>query len=192
MRYGLAMTTKTRASTVHQLKVTLKGAKPPIWRRLLVPSNITLLELHNVIQVAMGWDDCHLHEFEVGGVSYGQGDLGGWGPPPKNETTAKLAHIAPAESRFLYLYDFGDSWEHVIDVEKVVAREPGKTYPTCLSGRRACPPEDCGGVWGYADLLKAVQDPTHDEHWKLLDWLGAFDPEEFDLQAVNHRLSRLA
>lgn len=186
-------TTKTRTGTVHQLKVSLNGARPPIWRRVLVPSGITLAELHAVIQVAMGWYDDHLHEFEIGGVRYGQSDLGEWGPAPRNEATVKLERIAPTGSRFTYTYDFGDSWEHTIDVEKVVDRERDKTYPSCVTGRRACPPEDCGGIWGYAELIEVVGDPTHDEHEEMLDWLGGgFDPDQFDARTVNERLARLA
>ncbi len=195
MRYGPPMseTTQTRTGTVHQLKVTLKGAKPPIWRRLLVPSSITLMQLHEIIQEAMGWYNCHLHEFEIDGICFGPDDLDGWDPQPKNEATAELARLAPAGSRFTYLYDFGDSWEHVIDVEKVVAREPGQTYPACLTGRRACPPEDCGGVWGYAELLQVVADPTHEDHEEMADLLDDdFNPATFDLQAVNRRLRCLA
>src|SRR5205823_12122128 len=116
--------------------------------RLQVPSSMTLGELHRAIQVAMGWDDAHLHEFIIGATRYGNDDGGGWGPAPKDESRAKLARVAPAGARFRYDYDFGDDWQHEIVVEKVQRAAQGTTYPVVVSGRRACPPEDGGGVWG--------------------------------------------
>ena len=191
------MTTAKRApaqpATIHQLKMTLSRIRPPIWRRIQVPSDITLVRLHQVIQVTMGWIDYHLHQFEVGGLVYGDLSLNddGWFDV-LNERTARLARVAPsAKSRLRYQYDFGDDWEHVILVEAVLPPAPGVRYPICLKGKRACPPEDCGGPWGYANLLEAIADPAHPEHSDLLGWLGKpFDPEAFDLEAINQRLAR--
>lgn len=181
--------TGKRSPTVHQLKITLRGTSPPVWRRVQVRSSTTLGELHRVIQMAMGWEDCHLHEFDVGGTRYGTDDGEGWGPPPKDEWRSKLARVAPAGSRFRYEYDFGDSWEHDVAVEKVLPAEPTTVYPVCLAGRRACPPEDCGGVWGYSEMLAALDDPDHKEHESHLEWVGGvFDSEAFDPGEVNTRL----
>jgi hypothetical protein len=186
---GMAASSSSTAK-VHQLKVVLQGAEPPIWRRLQVPASMTLAELHAVLQVAMGWEDCHLHQFEIAGVTYGVDDGEGWGPAPKDERRARLDRVARKGTRVVYQYDFGDSWEHDIDVEDVIAAEEGKAYPICVDGERACPPEDCGGIWGYEEFLAAVADPDHDEHDRFLEWVGEeFDPERFDLAAVNRALA---
>lgn len=175
-----------KARSVHQLKVTLRGTSPPVWRRLHVPSSMTLGTLHRAIQVAMGWDDSHLHEFVIGGTRYGNDDGGGWDSPPKNESTARLARVARPGDRFRYDYDIGDNWQHEIVVEKVMPAAPGTTYPVVVRGRRACPPEDCGGVGGYAELLGVLADPDDEQHEELLEWVGGpIDPEAFDIDSVN-------
>ena len=181
------MSAKNQPVSVYQLKVTLKKSKPPIWRRVQVESNINLCRLHQIVLVAMGWTDSHLHQFNIYGELYGT-------PDPDfevtNEKTIKLDQVvSEAGEKFVYEYDFGDSWEHVILVEKILQLETGVNYPICLGGKRACPPEDCGGIWGYGDLLEAIQDPTHPEHKDMLEWLGgSFDPEEFDVDIVNQKL----
>ncbi len=174
--------------SVHQLKVTLRGLRPPVWRRLQVLSSTTLGEFHHVIQVAMGWYGGHLHEFVIGGMRYGSDDGDGWDGPPNDEWRARLARVAPLGTRFRYDYDFGDDWQHDIVVEKVLAAIPGATYPVAITGRRACPPEDCGGVWGYAELLEVLAAPDHEQHAEMLGWAGgAIDPDEFHLDEVNAR-----
>jgi hypothetical protein len=174
---------------IYQIKVTLKGSKPPIWRRIQVPGDIRLDKLHRVLQVVMGWDDYHLHQFIVGGEYYGEPhpDYEMWGPEMRDETRVSLRQIAPQEkSRFVYEYDFGDGWEHVLLVEKILPPEPGVDYPRCIKGKRACPPEDVGGIWGYYDFLETIANPDDPEHDDLLDWIGGeFDPEHFDLDEVN-------
>jgi pRiA4b ORF-3-like protein len=179
--------------SVYQLKVTLSGSEPPIWRRVQVPGDISLARLHAVLQLAMGWHNSHLHQFSVGDTRYGEPDPAVAELEFRNERTAKLNQVAPnANDRFIYEYDFGDSWEHEIVVEATVPPEPVARYPVCTGGERACPPEDCGGFWGYAELLEAVQDPEHPNHEEMLDWLeGDFDPEAFDLNEVNRRLRNL-
>jgi Plasmid pRiA4b ORF-3-like protein len=173
----------------YQLKVTIVGTKPPVWRRVLVPEDITLARLHGVFQAAFGWWDCHLHEFEIDGVRYGIDDGEDW-RPPKDERRARLGNVAKAGSSFLYVYDFGDDWRHKVVVEKVLAGAAGRKYPSCTGGRRACPPEDCGGVWGYEEFLAAIGDPEHDEHESMLEWVGgSFDPEAFDPADFEHRLN---
>ncbi len=173
---------------IYQLKVTLRGSKPSIWRRLLVPADLTLGDLHAILQVAMGWTDSHLHEFQVGDERYGE-------PAPEmevvDEDRVRLSKVIPGEKfKFRYEYDFGDSWEHVVLVEKVLPAELGRSYPTCLKGKGNCPPEDCGGIWGFADFLAAMADPNHPEHEPLKEWSGGdYDPEEFDLAEVNRILA---
>jgi Plasmid pRiA4b ORF-3-like protein len=180
----------TTTQTVHQLDVTLNDIEPRIWRRIEVPSSITLAALHDVIQRAMGWQGYHLHQFEIGDTVYGVDDGEGWGPDAVDENRARLADVAPEGTVFTYEYDFGDSWQHSIKVVQVAA--PATTsYPRCVAGERACPPEDCGGAWAYAELVEALADPRHEQHGELLEWVGdSFDPAEFDLAQVNARLAR--
>lgn len=170
------------SGSVFQLKVTLNATKPPIWRRVLVEGNSTLDHLHEVIQAAFGWWNCHLHEFQVGRTRDGAPDPDeDWGQPPKDERRTRLDAIASAGSSFRYTYDFGDNWDHRIIVEKVQPAAPGMSVPACIDGRRACPPEDCGGTWGYRELLEILADPTHPEHDERQEWMGRpFDPEAFD------------
>jgi hypothetical protein len=183
--------TKTDAP-IYQIKVTLKGSKPPIWRRIQVRGDINLGKLHTILQEVMGWEDYHLHQFIVGRTYYGVPHPD-FGFDMRDESRVKLNQIAPGEGfKFLYEYDFGDSWEHVLLVEKVLPPEQGQHYPVCIKGKRACPPEDVGGVWGYAEFLEAIQNPDHPEHEDYLEWIGGdFDPEGFDLDGVNAGLRRL-
>jgi hypothetical protein len=175
--------------TVYQLKATILDIKPPVWRRIVVPAEITLSRLHDVLQAAFGWWDCHLHEFEIDGSRYGIDDGEGW-EPPKDERRARLNAVAKDGSSFIYVYDFGDYWRHKVVIEKVTAAAPGARYPVCVGGRRACPPEDCGGPWGYEGFLEAIQDPDHEEHDEMLEWVGGhFDPDAFDPADFEHRLN---
>jgi hypothetical protein len=182
----------TPARTVHTIKVTLAGSQPPIWRRLQVPSAITLRALHDVLQAAFGWENYHMWVFET--------PLGRCGLPDRNleisnAAAKRLDQVAPRPSdRLSYTYDFGDDWEHAILVEAITSAEPGIAYPRCLAGRRACPPEDCGGIWGYDDLIAILTDPEHEEHQERLEWLGLdsadqFDPAAFDPAQVNTALA---
>lgn len=180
---------------IHKIKVTLKGSQPPIWRRLEVPSGTTLQRLHHVIQAAFGWQDYHLWVFEtqLGPFGIADPDLG-----HRSAASKKLADVAPVTgSRLHYTYDFGDDWEHDILVEAVSEGEPGVSYPRCVTGRRAGPFEDCGGIWGYQALLEILADPAHEEHAESLEWLGLdsadqFDPNAFDLADINLALSGYA
>lgn len=163
---------------------------PPIWRTLDVPGNLTLHNLHEVLQVAMGWENAHLYLFQVGRQVYGEPSRE-WAMPVADATAMTLAEIAAKTSAFTYEYDMGDSWVHEITVEQT--REGnGEDRPRCTGGARACPPEDCGGLPGYEGFLTAITDPRHEEHEALLEWVGGqFDPEAFDLTAVERVLSRL-
>jgi hypothetical protein len=181
--------------TVHRIRVTLAGSRPPIWRRLEVASTITLRALHDVLQAAFGWEDYHMWVFESPLGRYGVADRE---LHIANAAARRLGQVAPApQDRFSYTYDFGDDWEHAILVEAVTQAEPGIAYPRCLAGRRACPPEDCGGIWGYGYLLEILADPKHEEHEDRLEWLGLdsadqFDPTAFDLAQTNTAVSSLA
>ncbi len=178
---------------IYQLKVTLEDIRPPIWRRIEVAGDTPLAKLHRILQTAFGWHNSHLHAFGVGETTYGAPhpdfDDGGM----KNERRFKLCDIAPdVKSKFRYEYDFGDGWLHLAQVEKIFDAAPDGVYPLCIKGKRACPPEDCGGPPGYDLFLEAIADPEHEEHNDLLEWVGgAFDPEAFDQNAVNQALRRL-
>lgn len=172
----------TNTEPAVQLLVRLQEIEPAIWRRLVVPQSLTLGELHGVIQTAMGWQNHHLHLFEIAGISYG--DVEDMDGPLGDEKTVTVGEAAAAATEFSYDYDFGDGWSHDIRVEGV-----GSSAARVIDGARACPPEDCGGPWGYQRLLEVLADPTHEEHADLLEWLGKpFDPEAFDLAETNANL----
>ncbi|MBI4547211.1 MAG: plasmid pRiA4b ORF-3 family protein [Ignavibacteriae bacterium] len=181
---------------VYQLKITLKHSQPPIWRRVQVPANISLHQLHQVIQVVMGWTNSHLHQFIVHGVFYGDDDpefgLGSEMEFVSEHQTDLDQMVSTEKEKFIYEYDFGDGWEHQIVLEKILPPEPNRNYPTCLTGKRACPPEDVGGVWGYDSFLETIKNKKHPEHRAMLEWVGGpFDPEEFKLEEVNEELKNL-
>ena len=186
----------TEESSIYQLKITLKNIRPPIWRRVLVPGYYTLRQLYVVIQVAMdGWNGGHLHEFEIDEQHYGEPPAPGegWGVAIVDEARVKLSNVVRGEkAKFLYTYDFGDDWQHEILVEKILPVDAKINYPICLKGKRACPPEDCGGSWGYAELLEILADPTHPEYEERCEWLiEDFDAEFFDIESVNTDLARI-
>jgi len=182
--------TRGESPEVLQVKVVLRGFDPPVWRRVALSVNASFAQLHEVLQQAMGWQDCHLHEFRVGAVICGLPDPDG--PPGLlDERQQGLSpHFAQGTSG-LYLYDFGDGWEHELLVERVEPADPAVAYPICTAGARACPPEDCGGAVGYQELLEALADPRHPAHETMKTWVGGdFDPEGFDRNMVNRRLQR--
>ena len=172
-------------SNIYQLKVQLEGAtKPPIWRQLQVPQDISLYLLHSCIQGAMGWDNGHLHQFIINGQYYGipfsedDDDMA-------DERLVKLESVLQREkAHIIYEYDFGDGWMHRVTLEKILPTDVHQKYPLLIEGKGACPPEDCGGVWGYEDLKETLSNPDHEEHEEMLEWLGveAFDPTQFDLK----------
>jgi len=184
--------TEDNKTKVYQLRISLIGSKPEIWRRVLVSGKTTLAKLHKIIQQLLNWEDDHLHEFVVAGVHYTSphpDDL----VPSQDEKGVHLFEVAPREGQmFLYVYDFGDNWEHVVLVEKILKDDPrfgGK--PVCIGGENAGPPEDSGGVDGYYEMLKAIKDKQHPEQEEIKEWLGDFDPRAFDLAWVNRVLSRM-
>lgn len=174
---------------LRQFRIELPVEGPPVWRSLVVPLDVTLYKLHRIIQVAMGWQDYHLFQFNVKGFNIGEPDAdypGTWLPAK----AFRLWHVLQAAPReFSYEYDFGDSWRHIVRVGKAVKPDEDTRYPLCLDGARACPPEDSGGAGGYAQLLEALADPTHPEHHDYRVWAGEdFDPEAFSVDKVNRRL----
>ncbi len=181
-----------KAADILQIRIELEGLEPAIWRRVRVPASIMLGKLHRVIQVAMGWTDSHLHEFDIGGKRYGLSD------PDEDlpyeiitETKIRLDAALSGRKTFTYLYDFGDSWEHQLKVEKTLPVS-ALPHPVCEAGEHACPPEDVGGAPGYIDFVHAIADPHHPEHQGMLEWCGgAFDPRAFDIDRINRQLKRI-
>ncbi len=184
----------SRKDTILQFKVTLRGVRPPVWRRIQVPATYTFWDLHVAIQDSMGWRDYHLHLFRVVpgprrrslriGIADDDGFLGdpvslpGWDIPVAR-------YLNRRGQRAKYVYDFGDGWQHSLLLERVLPREAGVAYPRCLDGRRRCPPEDVGGVPGYEEFLEALRDPQHGAHEEYLVWVGgSFDPAAFDAESV--------
>ena len=185
------------SSPVYQLKITLQGAKPPIWRRIQVPGITTLALLHEVIQICMGWTDYHLHQFIIEKTKYTLPDSDGDLLGSRDERSFTLqALAAKLEPHFQYIYDFGDDWQHRIQVEKILAAGEGHPYPVLLAGKRACPPEDIGGLPGYLELLEISGDPESEEFETTMAWLGEdFSPESFDraeIAEINMRLKGLS
>ena len=177
---------------IFQLRISLADVTPEVWRRVALPGAYTLDRVHRVIQYAMGWQNYHLHSFEIEGVQYGEPDPEGE-LELRDELEARLDAVAGKDSHFVYTYDFGDWWEHEIAVEAIHPAEPDERYPVCLEGGRACPPEDVGGAYGYSGFLAALADPTHPEHAAMREWVGKpFDPEQFDREFVTTLLRRLA
>ncbi len=178
--------------TAYVTKISLAGAKPAIWRRFCVPGEISLDRLHDVIQIVMGWHECHMHRFEIDGKRYTEApedmELEG-----TEESEFRLCDLVlRVKTKFVYEYDFGDGWTHELAVEQIDEVPKGhRACIGCMDGKRACPPEDVGGVDGYAEFLTALKNPKHPEHEHYLDWCGGeFDPNAFDPDAVNLELAR--
>ncbi|SDP02810.1 pRiA4b ORF-3-like protein [Lutimaribacter pacificus] len=175
-----------------RLHVSLAEIDPPIWRRLVVPSDWTLDRLHLVLQAAFSWTDSHLHEFRIGGLRYGDPDQledGFGGPQIFDYTGVRLADFTGQDLTFNYLYDFGDDWTHVIRIEEWLSLDPLPRHAECTEGARARPPEDVGGPWSYADFLETTRDPNHEDHSSNLRWAGGhFDPDWFDKELINKDL----
>lgn len=171
---------------VYQIKVTLRDTKPPIWRRLEVKSDMRLSQFHAVLQTVMGWTNSHLHEFQVGEERYGepmdddQGEM-------QDEHRRKLRDVlSGVRSKMMYTYDFGDNWEHVITLEKILPVMPGMKYPSVTGGKRKCPPEDVGGIPGYYRFLAVIRDPKHEEYRDMMEWVGGrYDPDDFSVNDAN-------
>jgi hypothetical protein len=179
-----------RPVEIYQLKVMLQAIHPPIWRRILVQGDVTLPWLHGVLQIVMGWTNSHLHGFKLGGLFFSEPDPDNNWTNVFDERQVRLSQMAPdVGSRFVYEYDFGDTWDHELVVEKIFLPQENVEVPFCIDGERACPPEDVGGVGGYTEFLSALSHPMRPDHSEWIKWIGAkFDPEEFDLKRKNDLL----
>lgn len=187
---------------VLQLKVTLRGVRPPIWRRILVSGHHTLDEFHEILQEVIGWTNTHLHQFEIAGryfvpMSMEDEELDIEGDDESAITLAEAVRLGGKS--FSYAYDFGDGWEHTVQVEKVLPSEAEPPVPVCFAGARRCPPEDCGGPYGYKELLEALRDPNNPQHTEMREWIAdlfgseaRFHPEAFSVEAVNESLQQFA
>lgn len=192
--------TAANSNKIYQFKITLKRIRPPIWRRIQVKSDITFDELHRIIQAVMGWCGYHLYSFTFGKgwdqitISDSDEEDGffEWGETFNSRETTINSFFEAEKEKCIYTYDFGDNWEHQLLLEKILEPEEGVSYPVCIKGKRACPPEDCGGIPGYYHLLEIVDNPEHEEYEMFIEWLGGeFDPEEFDLEEVNQALREM-
>ena len=174
---------------VYAIKVTLLGSSPLVWRRILVPRDITLRQLHRTLQTVMGWADSHLHQFalprqKLAGPSYGLGTK------VANENRTELGELIwTVGARLLYEYDFGDGWQHELVLEEILLGDESFRQ-MCVVGQRCCPPEDCGGPQGFAELIEALGDADHPDHQEVSEWLGDFVPDSFSVKDINRKLRR--
>lgn len=177
-----------------ELEIELINLEPVISRTIKVPLWITLDELHPIIQGAMGWHDTHLHHFEIDEQKY-EIPEDGINPEQgyKNEFEVPLTSICSEGSEFIYLYDFGDCWEHKLTVTKIITKSEGMypAWPMCLDGKRACPPEDSGGIYAYPELLEKLKNKKHPDHKEMTQWAGNFEPEVFSVSQANALISAL-
>ena len=172
-------------SKTYRLKVTLRGSRPSIWRRVEVDAAVTLFQLHGILQIVMGWTESHLHQFRRGSTYYGEPDPE-IGMDRENERRARLREVLrKPKDGMVYEYDFGDGWEHDIVLEAIGEPAGEKPPVRVLAGKGACPPEDVGGIGGYYRFLEAIQNPKHSEHQDMLEWGGRFDPDAFEIDRIN-------
>jgi len=183
------MASKRTPKEVYQLRIDLKYAKPPIWRRVLIVDTTTLSDLHDIIQRAMPWDNSHLHGFFIGNTMYSDFD----GLDAEDASKITLAEVfAKGVKKFEYEYDFGDSWYHIIKLEKTLPLDKDVRYPQLIAGRQVCPVDDSGGVWGYYEAREILQDPDHPDHDEVKEWFGDdAEPAEFSVEEANARLEVL-
>ena len=185
------MAAKPATKNVYQIKVTLRHVRPPVTRRIQVKADTKLSKLHDVLQIVMGWTNSHMHAFRKGHIQYCEPN-DGYDFDVIDERKVRLDSIVDEGGTLVYEYDFGDGWEHDLKIEKVIPAEAKTRYPLCLAGKRNCPPEDCGGPFGYENLLDILRDPAHEEHEEMRAWIGGdFDPEAFDLDEVNAGLGTI-
>jgi hypothetical protein len=183
----------TARTKIFRIEIVLTDVRPVVRRVVEVPGEISLAVLHEVVQDAMGWENAHLHEFDIGGARCGLPDPD-WESGVGDELKVKLFRVVGVGDRMGYVYDLGDGWEHVLAVESVTAPRVGVRYPRCVAGEGACPPEDVGGVTGYEQFCQALADSTHPEHDERVEWWGSdrFDPAQFDLEVADRAVSRMA
>ncbi|MFH0984573.1 MAG: plasmid pRiA4b ORF-3 family protein [Candidatus Omnitrophota bacterium] len=186
---------KKQTNKICQFRIALQDVSPPIWRRILVQSDISLHRLSSTILLAMGWSGGHLHQFEINEKSYGIPDDDFDSDEDMNDERGfRLDDLDQgALKSFTFEYDFGDGWRHAVQLEDVLEPAKGQKYPLCISGARNCPPDDCGGTGGYEEFLAAIRNPKHPEHKSMTEWIGGrFDPEAFNLDQVNGVLQDVA
>ena len=174
---------------IYQLKISLLNSKPSIWKRIQLDSDTLLPDLHKIIQTSMGWTNSHLHQFIHNDKTYAAPDT--WGDlNSRDYQKIKIDKILLHEKdKMIYEYDFGDGWRHEIILEKTLEKADKDKLPLCIAGKNACPPEDCGGIWGYMNLLEIMRDPKHEEYKEMKDWLGGdLEPSEFDKEEVTEML----
>ena len=191
---ALRRPTKARAlQQVYQLHVQLEDIKPVIWRRLWVPGNLPLAKLDRVIQAAMGWQNMHLHAFDIAQVRYALPDPEWPQEEDRDERKYDLDSVlADGTTEFVYTYDYGDDWRHHVRVEEILTPDEKNRRTTCIAGANACPPEDVGGPPGYGEFLHAMSDSLHPQQMAMWGWYGGpFDPKAFDMNAVNAALRKL-
>jgi len=181
-------------SEIATLRIELKHTDPVIWRHVEAPTSITLKVLHDIIQATIGWMDYHLFEFTVAGRRYGLPMDEDWGTEPRKEAAkVRLREVLKAAKTVIdYVYDFGDSWEHKITVTDVRPGLPGVSYPRYIAGERNGPPEDCGGIPGFYEMLDARADPDHPEHEQIVEWLDEYDPDLLEELPIKYALGRIA
>lgn len=176
-----------------QFFIWLVDSDPPIWRRFQVSNQLTLDQFHQVVQVVMGWQNSHLYEFVIGGDRYSRLDSA---PLPDTQDAGRIQLAALPLNKgetFIYTYDLGDGWLHRVGLERSLTPDDITQLPICLEGERACPPENSGGIWGYNEILERLSDPEDPEYEDLIEWVGGdFDPERFDLKAINQQLQQRA
>ena len=175
---------------VYQIKISLKNIKPVIWRRFIVDDNIKLPEFHKVIQTVMGWTNSHLHQFIINERFYGEPDEDSFEEIVDYRKLKLKSVLSFEKEKIQYEYDFGDGWEHEIVLEKIFNNQTIEN-PICLTGKRNCPPEDCGGPYGYMDLLKVISDPENEDYKEMKSWIGDdFDSEYFNKEDINNLLTK--
>ena len=189
----MAARKKRATPKLYELHVELEDIHPRIWRKILVPGSIKLPKLHDLLQLVMGWTDSHLHSFQFGEKTYSAAypDLDELDELDMLDEKKKSLESAMNGSldEFIYVYDFGDNWRHLIQPRLIGKQNTEWLYPLCIAGERAAPPDDVGSVTGYINFLEAIADPKHPEHQDMLTWIGgAFDPNGFDLNAINRTL----
>lgn len=179
---------------IASIRIELAGSDPLIWREVEVPTSITLKALHDVIQAVMGWFDCHLWEFTIGERRYGLPADEDWGTEPRLEAAKVRLRdvVCPGSTTIHYLYDFGDSWEHRLTVTDIRQGDPDHSYPRYIGGAQNAPPEDCGGLPGFYEILSALADPDHPDHAEMVDWFDDYDPDTFDDLPIRYALGRIA
>ncbi len=189
---------KAKDSHIFQLKIMLSGSNPAIWRRFLVDSRVRLSQLHDIIQILMGWENSHLHQYRQRNIIYSEpiddmDETFGSKYIMLDESDYRLNQVlTKLKDKIIYEYDFGDSWDHELVLEKFIGMDKNINYPVCLEGAMACPPEDCGGIGGYYDMLEIIKDPENSEYENMMDWLGGeFDANEFNLVSVNIKLKNI-